>query len=486
MEANVGGQGMDHPANAHNLGKRNIIHISARAMDEGFGAGVASVSVPGGIVTTVRGHRIVTGDKVFFEGVAGMTQLANTAAGAYLNIGRTATRGSVTENKSIADITLGIKTVIVFNASHMFVVGDYALIEGVAGNIGVLLNNIYYYVSESNNITGNFNITIQRLANNTLEALNSTDYPAFVSGGTVRSYRTFQIESTSGYTAYAAQAITFITQDTLAVVTYTGSDVYANGDHIYIDNLSSGPTALNGRTFTISSVDTTANTFSIGTDTTSYPLYSSSGGSIYATANRAFETGVGMWIKQRAEAYSTFRYGMVIEDTQAGEKPIAIRSAGLYIRSYAPKAILIENSPGVGIDLSTATCRINQISGVNFSVDPAGVVALTGINADSFTATCTGNTAAAAVTLNYMAGFITTVILSNLAAGVAHPITFTNSKFVAGDMVFLTLHGTGSCTARKLMFETSVVSGKLVIKIYNNEAAPISGTLVFQYLVVKQ
>src|SRR3990167_1496899 len=74
-----------------------------------------------------------------------------------------------------------------------------------------------------------------------------------------------------------AQAITAVTQANPAVVTYTGSDTYANGDLVRV-NAVVGMTQLNTREFTVANVNTGANTFELsGVDSTAYTAYASGG-----------------------------------------------------------------------------------------------------------------------------------------------------------------------------------------------------------------
>ena len=81
-----------------------------------------------------------------------------------------------------------------------------------------------------------------------------------------------------------AQNITAITNANPCVVTYSGSDTYANGDQVYISGVV-GDIAnyINGRTFKVANVDTGANTFelnyldSTAVNSTSWGSYTSGG-----------------------------------------------------------------------------------------------------------------------------------------------------------------------------------------------------------------
>lgn len=84
-----------------------------------------------------------------------------------------------------------------------------------------------------------------------------------------------------GYVLETARTITTITKADPGVVTYTGGDP-SNGDRVYISS-PIGMTELNGRFFTVASVNTGANTFQLtdidgeNVDTTDYSAYSTGG-----------------------------------------------------------------------------------------------------------------------------------------------------------------------------------------------------------------
>lgn len=80
-----------------------------------------------------------------------------------------------------------------------------------------------------------------------------------------------------GILTETAQAITGITNANPAVVTYSGSDTYANGDRVAIGTVL-GMTEVNNREFTVANVNAAANTFELsGIDSTSYGTYTSGG-----------------------------------------------------------------------------------------------------------------------------------------------------------------------------------------------------------------
>lgn len=74
-----------------------------------------------------------------------------------------------------------------------------------------------------------------------------------------------------------AQNITGITKANPAVVTYSGSDTYANGDRVIISGVA-GMTQVNNREFTVANVNTGANTFELsGVNSSAYGTYTSGG-----------------------------------------------------------------------------------------------------------------------------------------------------------------------------------------------------------------
>jgi hypothetical protein len=86
------------------------------------------------------------------------------------------------------------------------------------------------------------------------------------------------------YIKEAAQAITGITNANPCVVTYSGADNYANGDEVYLSNITGAiGTYLNGRNFKVAGVSTGSNTFQLnyldGTavDSASFGSYTSGG-----------------------------------------------------------------------------------------------------------------------------------------------------------------------------------------------------------------
>lgn len=71
-----------------------------------------------------------------------------------------------------------------------------------------------------------------------------------------------------------AQSISNITKANPAVLTYVGADTFANGDRVWIEDVS-GMVEVNNREFTVASVNTAANTFQLsGENSSSYTAFS--------------------------------------------------------------------------------------------------------------------------------------------------------------------------------------------------------------------
>lgn len=221
--------------------------------------------------------------------------------------------GIVTETaQDITGITNANPAVVTYSGSDNYANGDRVIISGVVG------------MAEVNN--QEFTVANVDTGNNTFElsGIDSTSYGTYSSGGSVaeivevttpyteadlfeldyaqtndtmyithpdyaprkltRSSHTAWTLSTFtivgnpfGTTKASGQSITGITKANPAVVTYSGSDNYANGDTVYISGVV-GMTQVNGRNFTVANVNTGANTFELQeVDSTNYTAYTSGG-----------------------------------------------------------------------------------------------------------------------------------------------------------------------------------------------------------------
>lgn len=210
--------------------------------------------------------------------------------------------------QNITNITKANPAVVTYSGSDTYANGDSVWIENVGGMTQV--NGREFTVANVNAGANTFE----------LSGVNSTGYGTYTSGGTVAeiielptpyvaadletlkfaqdndvlyiahpNYQprklTYTNPSTWALTTHApirktrqpGVLISAISQANPGVVTYTGSDIFINGDEIYIDNCA-GMTQLNGRTFTVAGVNTGANTFQLtGEDTSGYGTYSGGG-----------------------------------------------------------------------------------------------------------------------------------------------------------------------------------------------------------------
>lgn len=102
------------------------------------------------------------------------------------------------------------------------------------------------------------------------------------------------------------------------------------------------------------------------------------------------------------------------------------------------------------------------------------------LDADSGTGTCSSN----AVTINKMAGVITTEALTTAAAG-SQALTLTNNTIAAGDMVFVQWAG-GTSTGGTPIIKAVAAAGSATITLYNKHAsAAFDGTFILNFFVAK-
>lgn len=107
-----------------------------------------------------------------------------------------------------------------------------------------------------------------------LHTFKYTDALSFVLEFTDQKLRFYQ---DGGRVQLTSQAITGATKANPCVITYSGSDTFANGDSVHIDNIV-GMTELNGGDYTVANVNTGTNTFELsGVNSSSYGTYVSGG-----------------------------------------------------------------------------------------------------------------------------------------------------------------------------------------------------------------
>lgn len=210
--------------------------------------------------------------------------------------------------QAITGITNANPAVVTYSGADTFSNGDRVWISGVAGMTQV--NNTEFTVANVNTGANTFE----------LSGINSTGYGTFTAGGTVEkivevtttyaqddipfikvaqeknvmylahpNYNpkkltytsptswTFADHSPTRKSRQNAQVVSAITQANPAVVTYTGSDSFSNGDTVYISG-AAGMTEINDREFTVAGLNAGANTFQLsGLDATGYAAYTGGG-----------------------------------------------------------------------------------------------------------------------------------------------------------------------------------------------------------------
>jgi hypothetical protein len=210
--------------------------------------------------------------------------------------------------QAITAITQANPAVVTYVGADTFSNGDRVWISGVVGMTQV--NNLEFTVAGLNAGANTFQ----------LSGVNSTAYTAYSSGGTIEkimevtttyaqadipqikiaqeknvmylahpSYNPKKLTYTSATSwAFAdhsptrksrtnAQVISAITVANPAVLTYTGSDSFSNGDVVYIDG-ATGMTEVNQLEFTVAAVNAGANTFQLsGLDSSGYAAYAGGG-----------------------------------------------------------------------------------------------------------------------------------------------------------------------------------------------------------------
>jgi len=101
--------------------------------------------------------------------------------------------------------------------------------------------------------------------------------------GTIQAYMLeftalkMRVFKDGGIVTLTPQTVTGITKTNPAVVTYSGSDTYSNGDRIILQDIG-GMIEVTNREFTVANVNTGANTFELsGINSTAYTTYTSGG-----------------------------------------------------------------------------------------------------------------------------------------------------------------------------------------------------------------
>ena len=195
-----------------------------------------------------------------------------------------------------------------------------------------------------------------------------------------------RFKKNGGSVNLATQAITGITLANPAVVTYTGADTYANGDHVDIASVV-GMTQVNSRRFKVANVNAGANTFELQTvdgtnvNSTAYTAWSSGGtvAEVYTvtttyTAAQIFalkfvQSADTLYIFHPSHAPATLTRASDTSWTLAD----TVLLDGPYLQTNVTATTLTPSAfaPGAGVTLTaSATTGIN--SDVGFSTEDVG------------------------------------------------------------------------------------------------------------------
>lgn len=98
----------------------------------------------------------------------------------------------------------------------------------------------------------------------------------------------------------------------------------------------------------------------------------------------------------------------------------------------------------------------------------------------------TGTASTGAVTINDLAGLVTTEALTT-AQNAIYTLTLTNSKIAVGDLVFVTVADGTNTQGTPMLGEVTPAAGSCTIKVINKHASAeaFNGTLKIGFMVVK-
>ncbi len=168
-----------------------------------------------------------------------------------------------------------------------------------------------------------------------------------------------------GSVVLTAQNITGITKANPAVLTYSGSDTYANGDEVFITGVV-GMTNVNNKFFRVANVNAGANTFEL-TDTdgnnvnsTSYPAYSSGGtvAEVYQIASPYPHTAL------RSNGLKQIQYTQSADVIYLAHGLYATRAlARTSATNWSIAELDLEDGPYLPINTTTTTLTLSGTSG---------------------------------------------------------------------------------------------------------------------------
>ncbi len=153
--------------------------------------------------------------------------------------------------------------------------------------------------------------------------------------------------------------------------------------------------------------------------------------------------------------------------SQAAARTYTVPDAGASAASF----VMTE-----GAQTINGTKTIPAITTTTFGFAAGGT-----LKGDTGTGTCSSN----AVTISKMAGVVTTESL-NTAGGASQAIVITNTTVAAGDLALVQYAGGGNTTAN-ITLKAVTTSSTITVTIYNNTAATaLNGSIIFNFVVVKQ
>lgn len=245
------------------------------------------------VVTYSGADSFANGDEVYISGVVGMTEIN----GRSYKVSNVNTGANTFELQNMAGVDIDSSSFGAYSSG-----GDCSLVYEIATNYLEAEVNDLKFVQSADIITivhpnhppaelartGDTSWTLSDISLNP-DIARPTGFGVVKGAGTgsntfiykVTSVSEDGVESLSGLKG-TPTAISNITQASPAVVTYSGADIWANNDVVFINNVV-GMTEVNNKEYRIDNVNTGANTFELKTttgidvDSTGFTAYSSGG-----------------------------------------------------------------------------------------------------------------------------------------------------------------------------------------------------------------
>ena len=171
----------------------------------------------------------------------------------------------------------------------------------------------------------------------------------------------------------SSQAITDITQADPAVFTYVGADNFANGEEIFVDDIT-GMTEFNGTWIKVANVNVGANTFEAQTragvdiDSTGYTAYTSGG-----TLEEVYQI-VSPYLLADVENLRMYELGDVIYIVHPDYEPRKLSRSGTTDWSFS--TIVFSDGPYLSINTTDTTLTPAAITGSGITVTASAIVGI--------------------------------------------------------------------------------------------------------------